>query len=142
MSGFVRRFAPERWKAFQVLAIEGQNDGQVDDLLITDDQFRAWVGRHRHLGLEGLAPIVEDNDAMRGSYVMVDPLGRFIGNSTGRYVYSAPIAEVGVDAALRQVGWSPEKFEERGGRYGWGPVAAGSSVRSRRLPSFIDGSNG
>ncbi len=56
---------------------------------------------------------------MRGSYVMVDPLGRFFGNATGRHVYSQPILDVGVDAALAQVGFVPTKFEARGGTYAW-----------------------
>lgn len=119
MSALVRAMRPERWKAFQVLAMAGQNDGRVEDLQITPEQFRAFVERHAHLAAEGLAPVVEDNDAMRGSYIMVDPLGRFFGNATGRHVYSDPILVVGVQAALAQVGFSPEKFEERGGLYAW-----------------------
>ena len=133
-SAFVRRFSPERWKVFQVLALQGQNDGSVEDLLITDQQFAAYVARHAHLAAEALAPIVEDNDAMTGSYVMVDPLGRFIGNSAGHHVYSAPILEVGVMAALRQVDWSATKFEERGGNYDWRREPAPPvPVRSRSL---------
>lgn len=119
MSGLVRTMQPERWKAFQVLPIAGQNDGSVEDLLISPDQFRAFIERHAQLAAEGLAPVVEDNDAMRGSYVMVDPLGRFFGNATGRHVYSEPILEVGVDRGLAQVGFVPAKFEARGGRYAW-----------------------
>jgi len=52
------------------------------------------------LASEGLLPVVEDNDAMRGSDAMVDPLGRLFGNATGRHVYSRPVVEVGVDLAL------------------------------------------
>lgn len=70
--------------ALQVLPIEGQNDGSVTDLLITEDEFHAWVGRHRAAllaaeaagqGGEQAAPIqlvAEDNSAMRGSYAMLD----------------------------------------------------------------------
>lgn len=119
MADLVRHVRPERWKVFQVLPIEGQNDGDVDDLLIEPDQFDAFVQRHRRLDAEGLAPVVEDNDAMRGSYVMVDPLGRFFGNASGRHVYSEPILEVGVDVALGQVGFQPEKLVARGGVYDW-----------------------
>mgnify|MGYP000695557202 CR=1 FL=1 len=119
MSSLVRAMRPERWKVFQVLPMAGQNDGRVEDLLISQEAFQAFVDRHAHLAEERLAPIVEDNDAMRGSYVMVDPLGRFFGNATGRHVYSAPILEVGVQAALAQVGFSAEKFEARGGVYAW-----------------------
>ena len=121
MSFFVRRVRPERWKVFEVLPIEGQNDGQVEPLLITADQFRAFIDRHAVLRSEGLAPVTEDNDAMSGSYVMVDPLGRFFGNATGRYVYSDPILAVGVEAALAQIGWNASKFIDRGGLYDWSP---------------------
>ena len=79
----------------------------------------AFVARHAGLAGDGLAPIVEDNDAMTASYVMIDPRGRFYGNHEGRHRVSAPILEVGVLAALAQVGFSPQKFEGRGGRYAW-----------------------
>ena len=50
---------------------------------------------------------------------MTDPLGRFFGNATGAQVYSAPILDVGVSAALSQVKFSAEKFVARGGIYEW-----------------------
>ncbi len=120
MSPFVRRMRPERWKVFQVLPMKGQNDGVVESLLVSGLAFAAFVERHRALASEGLAPIVEDNDAMRGSYAMIDPEGRFFGNATGEHVYSRPILEVGVETALAEVAVSAEKFELRGGRYSWG----------------------
>ena len=102
-----------------MLYVEGQNDGSVDDLLIDADQFRGFVERHRHLAAEGLAPIAENNDAMTDSYAMIDPLGRFYGDSNGRHVESAPILDVGVCAALTQLGFRPEKLVARGGLYAW-----------------------
>lgn len=119
MSELVRSMAPERWKVFQVLPMKGQNDGSVEPLLISADQFAVFVDRHRPLAAEGLGPIVEDNDAMRGSYAMIDPQGRFFGNATGEHVYSRPILEVGVEAALAEVGVSASKFVQRGGVYAW-----------------------
>jgi hypothetical protein len=102
MSEFVRQVQPERWKVFQVLPVGGQNDGAVDDLLSDATQFRAFVDRHASLS-KNLAPIAEDNDAMTASYAMVDPLGRLFDNSAGHHTYSAPIHEVGVARALRQI---------------------------------------
>lgn len=116
---FVRLFRPDRWKVFQVLPIEGQNDGAVDDLLISTEQFSAYVERHLGLAAEGLGPIAEDNDAMTASYLMVDPIGRFYGNSTGRHVYSEPILDVGVGRAAQQVGFDVERLVRRGGLYPW-----------------------
>jgi radical S-adenosyl methionine domain-containing protein 2 len=119
MREYVRKFRPERWKVFQVLPVVGQNDGSVDDLLITATQFAAFVERHAPLATEGLAPVAEDNAAMTDSYAMVDPLGRFYGNHGGQHVYSAPILEVGVEAALRQSRFSLVRLVARGGKYAW-----------------------
>lgn len=132
MSAFVRRVRPDRWKAFQVLPVGGQNDRKVEPLLITAKQFRAFVDRHALLHELGLGPIVEDNDAMTASYVMVDPLGRFFSNASGRHVYSAPILEVGVESALAQIAWDRTKFVERGGLYDWSPTIAPTSLVRRR----------
>jgi radical S-adenosyl methionine domain-containing protein 2 len=114
MTALVRAIRPERWKLFQVLPMGGQNDGKIEDLLISRTLFQAFVERHRHL-----VPVAEDHDAMKGSYVMVDPMGRLFGNATGRHVYSKPVLEVGVTRALEQVGFVPQKLVERGGIYAW-----------------------
>jgi radical S-adenosyl methionine domain-containing protein 2 len=119
MSALVRDLRPERWKVFQVLRVEGQNDGRVEPLLVPRERFEAFVHRHEALASLGIAVVAEDNDAMEDSYVMVDPLGRFYGNHGGHHVVSAPILSVGVPKALRDVGFSEAKFHARGGRYGW-----------------------
>jgi len=77
------------------------------------------LGLPAHLAAEGFAPVVEDNDHMRGAYLMIDPVGRFFGNATGQHRYSAPILEVGVGAALAQVGFLADRFVARGGLYAW-----------------------
>jgi len=114
MSDYVRAFAPDRWKVFQVLSVEGMNDGSVEDLLIERAEFLAWVERHA-----ALDPVAEDNDAMTDSYAMIDPLGRFYGDSGGKHSVSAPILEVGIDEALAQVGFRVDKLVARGGVYDW-----------------------
>ncbi|WP_428264307.1 viperin family antiviral radical SAM protein [Haliangium sp.] len=119
MSDLVRRMKPARWKVFQVLPVAGQNDGDVDQLLIPATAFEAFLERHRPLAAEGVPPVAEDNQAMRGSYVMVDPLGRFYSSLTGRHEYSEPILQVGVAQALRQIGFSMAKLRARGGLYRW-----------------------
>ena len=67
----------------------------------------------------GVAVVPEDNDLMTGSYVMVDPAGRFFDNTAGAHVYSRPINEVGVDTALQDVSVDPDKFRLRDGLYDW-----------------------
>ncbi|MDO9018020.1 MAG: viperin family antiviral radical SAM protein [Deltaproteobacteria bacterium] len=119
MGDLLRELRPERWKVFQVLRVEGQNDGRVEPLLIPREHFVAFVERHASLGSSGIEVVAEDNDAMEDSYVMIDPRGRFYGNHGGRHQVSDPILGVGVRAALDQVGFSIDKFEGRGGRYAW-----------------------
>jgi radical S-adenosyl methionine domain-containing protein 2 len=119
MKGLIRRLNPERWKVFQVLPIGGQNDGKVERLLITADEFSAYVERHQELHAEGLGPIHEDNEAMTGTYLMMDALGRFFSNKTGSHVYTDSILDAGMDTALIQLGWDVEGFVARQGIYEW-----------------------
>lgn len=119
MSSLIREARPERWKAFQVLPVQGQNDGRVEPLLISAEQFATFIERHAHLAAEGLGPVAEDNDAMTGSYLMVDPLGRFFDNVGGRLHFSRPILEVGLDQALADVRFSFVRLRQRGGEYAW-----------------------
>ena len=119
MSDFVAALKPERWKIFQVLPVEGQNSGSVEELLIDRPRFDAYLERHRGLEAKGVKVVPESNEAMRGSYAMVEPAGRFFDNTSGGYRYSRPILEVGVEAAFEEVTFSAEKFEERGGIYDW-----------------------
>ena len=119
LTGFIARARPERWKLLQVLPVIGQNDGLVDDQVITTGQFAKYVTRNQHVAEMGVAVIPESNDLMTGSYVMVDPAGRFFDNTTGAHVYSRPINQVGAGAALREVSIDPSRFHLRDGLYDW-----------------------
>ena len=119
LSPLVRTMRPHRWKVFRVLPVAGQNDGSVEPLLITAAQFRAYVDRHASLAADGLAPIAEDNADMTGSYVMIDPMGRFFDNVDGRLVYSPAILDVGLEAAFAKVRWERDRLVARGGLYAW-----------------------
>ena len=119
LTGFIARARPERWKLLQVLPVGGQNDGLVDDQVITTEQFARYVARNRRAEDLGVVVVPEDNELMTGSYVMVDPAGRFFDNTAGAHVYSRPIIEVGVEDALRDVSVDPDQFRLRGGLYAW-----------------------
>ncbi len=119
LTGFIARARPERWKLLQVLPVGGQNDGLVDDQVVTVEQFDAYVDRNRRVEDAGVAVVPEDNELMTGSYVMVDPAGRFFDNTAGAHVYSRFINDVGVEAALQDVSVDPARFRLRGGLYAW-----------------------
>lgn len=104
----------QRWKVFKFLRIQGENDAAADDLAIRSDEFEAFVQRHR-----GRAPIVpEDNAAMTGTYVMIDPEGRAYQNRGGRYRRGPPVHTAGLVASIREAGgFDYDGFVRRGGAY-------------------------
>ncbi len=120
MTDLVLKLRPERWKIFEVLPVEGQNDGDVDDLLLAEGEFQTWVDRHAWVANEGIQFVPESNELMRGSYAMLDALGRFYSNSEGGHSYGASILEVGVKKAWEQNCFFEDRFHDRGGVYEWG----------------------
>jgi radical S-adenosyl methionine domain-containing protein 2 len=134
MTDFIRSVHPERWKILQVLPVEGQNSRRVDPFVISPEQFDDFVGRHISVRRDGINLVFEDNEAMRGSYAMVDPAGRFFDAvSPWGYTYSEPILSVGVAKAISQIFISRDKFLARGGRYEQDAAEAGhGALGSRR----------
>lgn len=116
---FIEYAQPSRWKIFQVLPIIGQNDVKVDAFLISSNDFNQFLENNRTKSDNKIVSVPETNSQMKGSYVMVDPAGRFFNNSTGKHYYSNPILEVGCKNALEQMAYDALKFEERGGLYDW-----------------------
>ena len=119
MSDFVIRAAPERWKIMQALHVAGQNDPDPTGYAASAGQFATFVSRNGRVAHHGITVVPESNDMMRGSYIMVSPDGRFCDNVTGRYRYSDPILDVGVERALEKIDVDPETFAARGGLYDW-----------------------
>jgi radical S-adenosyl methionine domain-containing protein 2 len=116
ISQFVRLISPSRWKILQAMPIEGQNDKFINDLIPSSFDFEQFINRHKQdLIGSGIRIVPESIDTIRGSYIMVDPLGRFFDDTTGRYRYSRPILEVGIDSAWSDVSFDEKKFLERGG---------------------------
>jgi len=120
MTELVLKLRPERWKIFEVLPVEGQNDGDVDDLLLDEGEFQSWVDRHAWIADEGIQFVPESNELMRGSYAMMDALGRFYSNSEGGHAYGPSILEIGVREAWEQNCFFEDRFHDRGGVYEWG----------------------
>ena len=114
---FVRAMEPERWKIFQALPVEGQNDPHFDKFAISRDEFDFYVTRNRSVERVGIRVVPENNEAMTGSYLMIDPLGRFFDNTKGEHTYSSPIIAVGMQEALAEIQVFPERFIARGGLY-------------------------
>lgn len=118
MSDFIRYAQPKRWKLLQALPIKGQNDLNIEDFKITTEQFHYFINTHKELS-SVTSIIPESNSQMSGSYVMVDPAGRFYNNITGENSYSKPILEIGARLAIQQMKYDFGKYISRGGIYNW-----------------------
>ena len=134
MSGFIADSGIARWKVLQVMPVEGQNDAHIDLLAITRAEFDAYVARHVRVSAAGIRVVPEPVTAIRGSYAMIDPQGRFLDSSAGHHTYSTPILNSGVTLAFAQVSFDRAIFESRGGSYdftGHGAPELSADVRIR-----------
>ncbi|XDG06256.1 hypothetical protein ABKA04_005871 [Annulohypoxylon sp. FPYF3050] len=127
MADIVQELDPFRWKVFQVLYVEGENDSNGTDgglsrrkrdakeLLISEEQFQTFCDKHKHLNCF----IAEPNSLMASSYLILDEFLCFLDKGAGVEKQSRSILEVGVQKALSEVRWDQEAFSERGGLYEW-----------------------
>jgi len=111
LSSVVDVIQPGRWKILRALPVIDQST------TVTVEQFQAFVNRH---SAYRSVSVVEGNQDMQESYIMVDPQGRFFQNSpcSAGYEYSQPILEVGAEKAFEQVNFDIERFLSRYSKQG------------------------
>ncbi len=127
MVEMIQKLNPFRWKVFQVLYVEGENDSKDEDvylskrkrnakkLLISNEQFKTFCDKHQHLN----SFVPEPNSLMASSYLILDEYLCFLDKGAGAEKQSRSILEVGVHRALSEVRWDQEAFSKRGGMYDW-----------------------
>ena len=106
LSAFIDQAAPNKWKVFKVLpVITRENE-------VSQGEFIEFLERHSKF--ENIISS-EDNDEMTDSYLMIDPIGRFFQNSIlgSGYSYSTPIVNTGIEEALNDINFDPQKFHGR-----------------------------
>lgn len=112
LADFINYSRASRWKVFDTLPVKGQNDKQFEEIRSTE--FDQFVARNNHFSM-----VVETNDLMTGSYLLVDPLGRLFENTQGEHTYSSSLINNSVEDCLSQITLRESKFIERGGIYKW-----------------------
>ncbi|KAI4105383.1 MAG: hypothetical protein LQ339_003447 [Xanthoria mediterranea] len=118
MNAMIEKVAPFRWKCFQVLVVEGENDSSTtlrnaQRFVISDEEYQNFCERHKHQ--QSLVP--EANEVMKSSYLILDEYMRFLNKGVKEATKS--ILEIGVPAAMNGVYWDDESFTKRGGEYDW-----------------------
>lgn len=105
---FLDKVKPNKWKVFKMLPIIQESKC----LEINDTQFKQFLDNHQ---MYKDILYAEDNDDMTGSYLMIDPLGRFFQNDKDKqgYAYSSKIHEVGIEQAFSEIKFDKDKFSSR-----------------------------
>ncbi len=109
---FISKSKTTRWKIFEALKVEGQNNKQYDEIKPT--KFKEFIKNNQHPAM-----VVEDNRLMTGSYMLIDPQGRLFENSKGKHTYSDSLVSNTIEHCLNQIDLNNETFIERGGIYNW-----------------------
>ncbi len=76
----IESIAADRVKVLRALTLAGANDDVSDTWSVSDEEFKSF--KERHSGIQNV--VFEDNSDMIGSYLMFDPLGRWMVNTGGR----------------------------------------------------------
>lgn len=116
LTEFINLCQPTRWKILQALPVEGQNSAHFGEFEVHSSAYKAFVDRHSNIASRTVV-VSEEIELIKGSYIMVSPEGKFYDNTGSGYVYSDPILSVGVEKALDQINFDPQKFDRRGGNY-------------------------
>lgn len=135
MNRHIATLQPYRWKCFQVLLVEGENDStdtkrDARGLQISDEEFQLFCAKHA--AQKCIVP--ESNKVMAKSYLILDEHLRFL-DRTGKKP-SPSILQVEVQEALDSVFWDTEGFKERGGIFAWNEDLA-QSVKQTQLDADV-----
>lgn len=115
LNDFIEDVKPDRWKVFQALRVEGQNEKQFDEIKVSDEEFKNFTDRHKGQRVM----VIENNEAMTGSYLLIDPQGRLFENSKGKHSYSKKLQSNDIDSCLSEINLNRDMFIKRGGIYEW-----------------------
>lgn len=109
---FINEVNPDRIKCFRALTLKGANDDIPDTWSITDEQFADFRRRHEDIG----NIVFEDNEDMVSSYVMFDPMGRWMVDSgyEKRFKEFRTILRDGLDSEVDR-----ERYYGRNAVYDW-----------------------
>jgi radical S-adenosyl methionine domain-containing protein 2 len=130
--------------------LDGENTGRdtgsirdARDLVITDEQFQAFLDRHK----DQASLVPESNEAMKDSYLLLDEemrcvvifaylgsrdecfRGRFLNCCESGKRPGGSLLEVGVQEALKDAGFDEKAFLERGGIFDWTRDKDGEEVK-------------
>ena len=112
MRDFIDYSGTKRWKVFDTLKVDGQNDKEFDNIKSTN--FDRFLRKNEHPYM-----VVEPNALMISAYVLIDPKGRLFEDTLGTHTYSDSLLNESVEHCMSQITLNRQTFLERGGLYDW-----------------------
>ena len=109
--------AGAKWKILQATKIIGQNEADFSKVAVSEKDYKSFCDRNGEMLSPDIEIVCESENAIIGSYCMIDHRGCFFDDSSGQHRYSDPILKIGVEKALQQTVYSFDKFNERKGNY-------------------------
>ena len=114
LQSFIEYSNPSRWKIFETLKVNGQNDKQFGEIKCSKSEFNYFVNNHSYP-----LKVVENNEVILGSYLLIDALGRLFEDSQGKHTYSSKLQNNSVEKCLSEINLNRENFIKKGGIYKW-----------------------
>ena len=106
-SPVIRKIQPDRWKLLRVLHFDHINDS-ADDLMISDRQFQDFVARHTDLN-----PVVENTEDIVSAYIVINPVGRLIDNSSGTMRAGESLLDHSFADEFRKIAFNEAAYAKR-----------------------------
>lgn len=102
----ITQLKPDKWKLLRVLPVYSK------EMTVSQWQYESYVHKHQ---VHADVIVVEDNDDMWQSYLMINPEGRFYQNAGAckGLTYSPSVLEAGVEEALKYINFNAEAFSKR-----------------------------
>lgn len=117
LTSFINEAMPFKWKILQATKIIGQNEADFSKVAVSEKDYKSFCDRNGEMLSPDIEIVCESENAIIGSYCMIDHRGCFFDDSSGQHRYSDPILKIGVEKALQQTVYSFDKFNERKGNY-------------------------
>ena len=106
---FYKRLKPDRLKFLQMSHVDDVND-HADKYAITPREFEQFCKRHKKCCAN---LVLESEEDMQNSYLMVDPKGDFLLNNAGEYQCYGSCVEESLCEILKRVPLDEAKFNGR-----------------------------
>ena len=108
---FIAKVKPDRVKAFRALTLKNANDDRLDTC-ISEEQYKQFRAAHQDIP----EMVFENNSDMIGTYLMFDPLGRWMVNKDGekRFLPFEQLRRDGLESMI-----DVDRYYGRNGVYGW-----------------------